>query len=137
MAVPEAGAVVGARVKNEFAARNWRGPGQTDVRGHFCRMILGPCVVPRNRVSDCLSFPESLAVHHVRDVHDNFSDIIIGIIGRDKAETFVHVETLDLADPGAGHVWRSVLHRPVEDRRRGVPRWWGAPPEQGRARGAT
>ena len=121
MVVPEARAVVGARVRTG-AARNWRGPEQTDVRGHFFRMILGPCVVPRNRVSDSFSFPKGLAVYHVHDVHKHFSDSIIGIIGRDKAETFVHVEMLDLADPGAGHDWRSVLHRPVEDRRRGVPR---------------
>ena len=122
---------------NVFAGRYWRGPGLGDVLGHFRRMVLVPFVVPRSRVVDSLSFPEGLAVRHVRDVHENFSDIIFGIIRRDEAETFVHVETLDLADPGAGHVWRSVLHRPVEDRRRGVPRWWGAPPEQGRARGAT
>ena len=97
MAVPGTGAVVGARVKNEFAARNWRGPGQGDVRGHFRRMVLVPFVVPRNRVSDSLSFPEGPAVHHVLDVNENFSDIIIGIIGRDKAETFVRVEIHDLS----------------------------------------
>ena len=94
MAVPGAGAVVGGRVRNVFAARNWRGPRQGDVVGHFRRMVLVPFVVPRSPVVDSLSFPEGLAVHHVLDVHENFSDIIFGIIRRDEAETFVHVSML-------------------------------------------